>query len=168
MLQAPWTFPACFAVDGYGESRIRTCHHTCASRKVLFLSQDPAGTEQHLLSAIQSAHFEVTQTSNIPVARLADYQLVVFNNWDLEALPTATKNAAEQYVKQGGGLLVIGGERNVYVEGKKVEDAMDRALPAKLAPPKIPRRHLRRSHHRQVLVHGRPQDGTRPPRRPSA
>ena len=31
-------------------------------------------------------------------------------------------------MKQGGGLLVIGGERNVYVEGKKVEDAMDRTF----------------------------------------
>ena len=48
------------------------------------------------------------------------------------------KDAVEQYVKQGGGLLVIGGERNVYAEGKKVEDAMDRALPAKLAPPESP------------------------------
>ena len=42
-------------------------------------------------------------------------------------------------MKQGGGLLVIGGERNMYVEDKeKVEDALDRTLPAKLAPPRSP------------------------------
>ena len=41
-------------------------------------------------------------------------------------------------MKQGGGLLVIGGERNMYQEGKKIEDALDRALPAKLAPPRSP------------------------------
>ena len=41
-------------------------------------------------------------------------------------------------MKRGGGLLVIGGERNIYQEGKKVEDALDRALPAKLAPPRSP------------------------------
>ncbi|HYP05382.1 MAG TPA: VWA domain-containing protein [Bryobacteraceae bacterium] len=111
---------------------------TLRKPRVLFLSQDPAGTEQHLLGAIQSAHFDVTHTASITPARFADYQLIVFNNWDLETLPLATKNAAEQYVKQGGGLLVIGGERNVYPEGKKVEDAMDRTLPAKLAPPKSP------------------------------
>jgi uncharacterized membrane protein len=69
---------------------------------------------------------------------LANYQLVVFNNWNLETLPAPTKDAVEQYVKEGGGLLVIGGERNVYVENKKVEDAMDRTLPAKLAPPRSP------------------------------
>ena len=41
-------------------------------------------------------------------------------------------------MKQGGGLLVIGGERNIYMEGKTREDALDRTLPAKLAPPRSP------------------------------
>ncbi len=51
----------------------------------------------------------------------------------------AHKADIEHYVKQGGGLLVIGGERNMYKEGKdKVEDALDRTLPAKLAPPRSP------------------------------
>jgi uncharacterized protein YegL len=35
-------------------------------------------------------------------------------------------------------LLVIGGERNVYHEDKKQEDALDRTLPAKLVPPRSP------------------------------
>jgi Mg-chelatase subunit ChlD len=64
--------------------------------------------------------------------------MVVFNNWDLEAIPASRKEAFEKFVKDGGGLLVIGGERNVYREEKKVEDALDRALPAKLAPPRTP------------------------------
>ena len=63
---------------------------------------------------------------------------MIFNNWDLEAFPPR-KQDLEKYVKQGGGLLVIGGERNMYKEGKdKIEDALDRALPAKLAPPRSP------------------------------
>jgi uncharacterized protein with von Willebrand factor type A (vWA) domain len=80
----------------------------------------------------------VTHTSNVVPASFAQYQLIVFNNWNLESLSAPVKDAAEQYVKQGGGMLVIGGERNVYAEGKKIEDAMDRTLPAKLAPPKSP------------------------------
>ena len=32
--------------------------------------------------------------------------------------------------------LVIGGEQNVYVDKKGVEDALDRMLPAKLLPPR--------------------------------
>lgn len=38
---------------------------------------------------------------------------------------------------EGGGLLWIGGERNIYVE-KKEEDELERSLPAKLAPPRTP------------------------------
>ena len=71
-------------------------------------------------------------------SHLNDYQLVIFNNWDLEAIPASGKQALEQYVQQGGGLLVIGGERNMYKEDKKVEDPLERALPAKLAPPRSP------------------------------
>jgi hypothetical protein len=111
---------------------------TLRKPKVLFLSQDPVGTEEHLLRALNAAHFDVKHASNVVPSQFADFQLVVFNNWNLEVLPPQVKDAAEQYVKQGGGLLVIGGERNVYVEGKKVEDAMDRTLPAKLAPPRSP------------------------------
>ncbi len=42
------------------------------------------------------------------------------------------------YVKQGGGLLVIAGEHSIYQEGKTKEDALDRTLPATLAPPRSP------------------------------
>jgi Ca-activated chloride channel homolog len=35
-------------------------------------------------------------------------------------------------------LVVIGGEKNVYAQGKKIEDALDRTLPAKVAPPRSP------------------------------
>ena len=50
--------------------------------------------------------------------KLDDYQLVVVNNWDMGAIPAARKAALEDFVKQGGGLLWIAGERNVYVEKK--------------------------------------------------
>ena len=72
---------------------------------------------------------------------LNDYQLVIFNNWDLEAHARAAASRTwKKYVKQGGGLLVIGGDRNIYTgEDKNApEDALERALPAKLAPPRSP------------------------------
>jgi len=69
---------------------------------------------------------------------LADYQVVILNNLDLESMPAARKDEIEKFVQQGGGLLVIAGERNIYAENKKVEDALDRTLPAKLAPPRSP------------------------------
>lgn len=105
---------------------------------VLYISQDPPGTEANLTEALTAAQFDVRRAAEIPGGNLSDYQLVVLNNWDLEGIPAGRKEDLENFVKQGGGLLVIGGEKNQYVEGKKAEDALDRALPAKLAPPRSP------------------------------
>ena len=106
--------------------------------KVLYISQDTAEQDSHFPATLASAQFDVHRASELGEVHLDDYQLVIFNNWDLEAIPDNGKQALEQFVKQGGGLLVIGGERNVYKEDKKVEDPLDRALPAKLAPPRSP------------------------------
>ncbi len=106
--------------------------------KVLFVSQDPAGTEAHLMQTLAAAQFEVDRTGDPLHGDLAGYQLAVLNNLDLEALPASRKDEVEKFVQQGGGLLVIGGEHNVYPDDKKIEDALDRTLPAKLAPPRSP------------------------------
>ena len=72
-------------------------------------------------------------------AKLDDFQLVVINNWDMESIPQTAKSALEEYVKKGGGLVWIAGEHNIYVDKKgKPEDALERTLPAKLAPPRSP------------------------------
>ncbi len=103
--------------------------------KALYVSEDPAGIDNHLPGALAAAQFDVTRAADLGDTNFADYQLLVLNNWDLEKIPTPRKEDIEKYVKQGGGLLVVGGERNVYDEKKKTEDALDRALPAKLLPP---------------------------------
>jgi len=106
--------------------------------KILFLTRDPEGTEKHLLDTLTAAQFDIERSNDAMHGKLSDFQLVVFNNWDLESLPADRKNEVENFVKQGGGVLVIGGEHNVYADTKKAEDALDRALPAKLAPPRSP------------------------------
>jgi uncharacterized membrane protein/uncharacterized protein YegL len=110
--------------------------------KVLYVSQDPPSQDSHFPATLAAAQFDVNRATDLGgdqgAVHLNDYQLVIFNNWDLEAIPANGKQALEQYVQQGGGLLVIGGERNMYKEDKKVEDPLDRALPAKLAPPRSP------------------------------
>lgn len=106
--------------------------------RVLYISQDPLGSETHLMQALNAAQFDVERTNDAAHGKLSDYQILVLNNWDLESLPPARKDEIEAFVKQGGGMLVIGGEHNVYDEKKKTEDALDRAMPAKLAPPRSP------------------------------
>ena len=104
--------------------------------KLLYVSQDPESIDGHLPRALQAAQFDVTRATGLDAAKLSDYQIVALNNWDIEHISDARKNDFERYVREGGGLLVIGGEQNVYVEGKKTEDALERTLPAKLLPPR--------------------------------
>jgi Mg-chelatase subunit ChlD len=106
--------------------------------KVLYVSPDPSAQDGNLPSALMSAQFDVFRAGDPGEVHLEDFQLVILNNWDLEAIPDKGKLALEQYVKQGGGLLIIGGERNLYREKKGPEDPLERALPAKLAPPRSP------------------------------
>jgi Ca-activated chloride channel homolog len=123
--------------DSLGEIRFDRAV-TLRRPKVLFITQDPEGTEKHLLDTLAAAQFNVDRTGDPSQGTLSDYQIVVFNNQDLESLSVTRKDEIEKFVKQGGGLLVIAGERNTYNDAKKVEDALDRAMPAKLAPPRSP------------------------------
>jgi uncharacterized membrane protein/uncharacterized protein YegL len=105
--------------------------------KVLYLSQDPAGTEANLLQAFSEAEFDLTRDPSLLDNDLSGIQLVILNNLDLNLLSATQKTRIDRYVRDGGGLLLIGGERQIYKEDKKL-DALDNLLPAKLAPPKTP------------------------------
>jgi uncharacterized membrane protein len=108
--------------------------------KILYISADSPAENSHLQATLNAAQFDVQRTGEFPNVNLAEYQLVVLDNWDLEKISPTHKGEIENYVKQGGGLLVVGGDHNMYKEDKdkKVEDALDRTLPAKLAPPRSP------------------------------
>jgi len=105
---------------------------------ILLVSGDPLGQEKHLTEALKAAGFQLERRGAEALEDPGRYQIVVLNNWDLESLPAGRKAALEEFVKSGGGLLVIAGENNVYVDKKGVEDALDRLLPAKVAPPRAP------------------------------
>ncbi len=107
--------------------------------KLLFISSDPPGADDDLLNALRAAQFEIDASREALTPQLDNNQIVVLNNWDLQALPAAREQELQDYVKQGGGLLVIGGERNIYLDTKRTgEDPLERALPAKIAPPRSP------------------------------
>jgi Mg-chelatase subunit ChlD len=105
--------------------------------KVLYLSDDPAGTDLNLLHVFEQSAFEITRDASLIDRDLSGVQLIVLNNLDLNDISAARKNRLDTYVRNGGGLLLIGGERQVYKPEKKM-DALDKALPAQLAPPKSP------------------------------
>ncbi len=125
--------------EGLGEARFEQAL-TLRRPRMLYVSQDPAGSDVNLMRTLDAGQFDVTKAAELDTAALADHQLLVLNNVDMENLPGGVKGSVEQFVKDGGGLAVIAGERNVFLEKKPntPEDAMERTLPAKLAPPRSP------------------------------
>jgi Mg-chelatase subunit ChlD len=123
--------------EGLGEAKFEQAV-TLRRPRVLLVSRDPDSAEAHLMRTLEANQFEVERSAAGLPERLDSYQLIVINNWDLEAFPPSRKTAVENFVKQGGGLVWIAGERNQYVEKKGPEDPLERTLPAKLAPPRTP------------------------------
>ncbi len=106
--------------------------------RVLYLSQDPPGADTNLLAALGEANLELTRDASALDGDVDSLQLVILNNLDLRSFSVSRKTRLENYIKNGGGLLLIGGERQVYKQDRQM-DALDRALPAKLAPPDTPK-----------------------------
>ncbi len=106
--------------------------------RALFVTQDPVGSEKHLAGVLNAGQFEIQMADDLDPSKLDEFQLLIINNVDIEQISPEDKDRTEAWIKQGGGLLLIAGERMTYLESKKTEDALDRALPAKLAPPRSP------------------------------
>lgn len=109
--------------------------------RLLYLTMDPPGQgmEKSLLDTLAAARFDITTAGALEPVRLDDYQIAVLNNFDFEAIPEPRQADLERFVQRGGGLLVIGGEKNIYVERKnRPPTPLDRTLPATVAPPRSP------------------------------
>jgi len=110
---------------------------TLSRAKVLLVSGDSVESDANLTKALSEAGFDVTRVNAAGTLNADAVQLLVLNNLDLNEISEAEKARIAEYVRRGGGLMLIGGEHQVYKEDKKL-DALDEALPAKLAPPKSP------------------------------
>jgi uncharacterized membrane protein len=126
------------SADGLGDAYFENAV-TLRSPRALVVSHDPVSSEVHLARVLEANQFTSEHASGGVPEKLEGYQLIVVNNWDMESIPAARKAALEDFVAKGGGLLWIAGERNGYIDKKgRVDDALERALPAKVAPPRSP------------------------------
>ena len=92
------------------------------------------------MPVLAAAGFEVEHAAGHLPPEIGDFHLIIASNLDLEQWPERDKTAAEKFVREGGGFLLIAGENNLYLEKKPdaKEDDLTRMLPAKLAPPRAP------------------------------
>ncbi|MCB1020798.1 MAG: VWA domain-containing protein [Acidobacteria bacterium] len=118
-----------------------------ATPRALVVASVERGAQRHLGPLLRSAGFEVTETANLAGALGGSrtplnerFELIVLDNQDYEAWPAAEKTRLADFVSKGGGMLLVAGENNVYVERKEGAplDPFNRMLPATLAPPRTP------------------------------
>lgn len=116
--------------------------------RALLVSRRGFGDEGHLRQLLDAAGFETTEiedlgarTPSAPGRSLREsFEIVIADNQDFEKWPETRKSELEEFVSSGGGFLMVGGERNEYVEREEGAplDALSRMLPATLAPPRTP------------------------------
>lgn len=103
--------------------------------RVLYVSGDLPGSDENLVSTLEASGLEVTQQAEPLAPALSRVQLVVLNDVGLEYFTPSERQEIANYVEGGGGLLLVGGGREVY-RAHAEEDPLGRVLPATVAPPK--------------------------------
>ncbi|MCB0310782.1 MAG: VWA domain-containing protein, partial [Bdellovibrionales bacterium] len=105
--------------------------------KVLVLS-GAASDDRFLSKALQNQAFQVEQVTAesrlLELPKLSKYSAVVFNNVSRSQLPFASDAAVEEYVRNGGGFMMIGGERSFGL-GDYIGSNIEKVLPVEMVPP---------------------------------
>jgi Ca-activated chloride channel family protein len=100
--------------------------------RVAYVSERSTAAEALLLRLLRLNGAEIERDPFLKATAKA--QLVVLSGEDLSVLSASEKVRLAGYVKDGGGLLLLGGEGAPFRD-KSEMDALDQVLPATLAPP---------------------------------
>ena len=110
--------------------------------RALLVSSDTPEQDSPLTEVVRAAGFDLERTStaeNLQGATVVDHDLVLASNEDFGAWPDGVKKRLADFVREGGGFLLVAGERNLYREREEeAEDALEAMLPATLSPPRTP------------------------------
>ena len=113
--------------------------------KVLLLSG--SSEDDRFLSAIlrgQAYQLRSEIAGNVSSASLGaptDYRAVILNNVPAAAIPSPFSEAISPFVRNGGGLITIGGDRS-YGLGGYIGSAIETLLPVRLVPPHVEKKRL--------------------------
>ena len=102
--------------------------------KVAYLSNGSSGLKRVLLRALRRNGAEIAQVTSLSPDSLTGVHLLILSNEDLPALTAQRKDQLALYVREGGGLLLLGGAELPRPEDRQM-DALERVLPAAPGPP---------------------------------
>ena len=100
-----------------------------------YLSQILRGQAYQLRSEIAS------QTTSAALGAPADYRTIILNNVAANAIPSPFSEAIAPFVRNGGGLITIGGDRS-YGLGGYIGSQFETLLPVRLVPPHLEKKRL--------------------------
>ena len=112
--------------------------------KVLLLSNNE-GEEQLLKSLLQEQSFKLESISNprrsMDMPDLSRFSAILMNNVPSNLLPTSFPRKLEAYVREGGGAIMIGGNRSFGLGGYK-DTPIEKAMPVLMLPPQTQKKRL--------------------------
>ncbi|NDC38388.1 MAG: VWA domain-containing protein, partial [Proteobacteria bacterium] len=112
--------------------------------KLLLLSgsvEDERALKQVLKDQAYQVRALVAGQGEIPGQNLSDFSAVLFNNIGRDALPRKLVETVPEYVRDGGGFAMIGGNKSFGLGGY-IDSPIEPVLPVELLPPQTEKKRL--------------------------
>jgi uncharacterized membrane protein len=113
--------------------------------KVLLLSGAPED-DRYLSQILRGQAYQLrsevaSQITSAALGAPSDYRTIILNNVAANAVPSPFSEAIAPFVRNGGGLITIGGDRS-YGLGGYIGSHFETLLPVKLVPPHLEKKRL--------------------------
>ena len=136
-LQATFT-PGTAREDALPQDNQMTAWVSVTPKEKVLLLSARAQDNRYLEKALSNRGLGITaiNLADSPTAIPAPqgFGSVILNNVSRDRLPPALLNSLDEYVSNGGGLIMVGGEQSLGLGGYK-NTAIEKVLPVTLAPP---------------------------------
>lgn len=121
--------------DNYKDSSATAYLSTAPREKVLIISGEPSDSKL-LLQALEPQGYglEVENADSRQLPLLNDFSAVILANASATQLGYANLSAIRNYVNNGGGLIMTGGNKSFGLGGY-IDSPIEEVLPVKLTPP---------------------------------
>ena len=129
---------------------------------VLYLSQDPPGTDSNLLGVLRQADIEINTGRSRLDKDLNGFQLVILKQSRFE-FDFARAQRTSRDIRQEWRRTAPHRRRTPGLSGRQAAGRSRPRSSSQTRSAQHPAWHLRRSHYRQVVFHGGPQNRACPP-----